>query len=207
MKRIIAYIAIALVALTASIPAAAQFRYGPTVGISLTNLHYKQDLFQVDKSVGFSAGIAAEFMFPGIGFGIDLGLGYEKRGAKLHMGDRPMWADMGIGTEQMDLHSIVLPIHLRFKYTRLGGIEDKIAPLVYAGPSFGFIAGHSKMGNAYDYAAADLGMDFGLGAEICKRWQVSAQYTLGLTYALKAKILTNFSARNRIWSVRCAYFF
>lgn len=186
------------------IPATAQFRYGPTVSAGVSDLHFKQDLFKVESTPSFGAGVVGEMMFPGIGFGIDIGLNYQKRGAKLYMGDLPMWGS--IGNKNMDLHCIVLPIHLRFKYTKLNGIEDKIAPLAYVGPSFGFIAGHSK-NNALEYAGADLGIDFGLGAEIFRKWQVSVEYTMGMTYALKAKILTNFSARNSVIGIRAAYLF
>lgn len=204
MKRKIATILIALIAVAS---ASAQFRYGPTIGVASTNLKFKQDLFEVKSQVGFSAGIAAEMMFPGIGFGIDLGLLYERRGAKLNMGQKEMWAWQGLGNETMNLHTIVVPFHLRFKYTRLNGVEDKIAPFVYAGPSFGILAGHSKVANTMDYAGADLAIDFGLGAELWRKWQISVCYNMGVTYALKAKILTNFSARNSAWGIRAAYLF
>lgn len=207
MTRKVTLLIISLLVLSVTLPCSAQFRYGPTVGVSLNDLHFKQDLFDVDKTVGYSAGIAAEMLFPGVGFGIDLGLFYEQRGAKLHLGQKEMWASQGLSTEQMRLHSIVLPLHLRFKYTRLNGVEDRIAPFAYAGPSFGFIAAHSKVANTMDYAGADLCMDFGVGAELFRHWQVSVSYTMGLTYAMKAKILTNFSARNRIWALRAAYLF
>ncbi len=187
--------------------ASAQFRYGPTVGISLTNLNFKQpEIMTVDKTIGYSAGIAAEMMFPGIGFGIDLGLYYEQRGAKLHMGERLIWSSQGLGTERAALHYLALPIHLRFKYTRMNGFEEKIAPIAFAGPTFGFLVGHSK-NPALDYAGGYLGLEFGLGAEILQRWQVTASYNLGVTYALKAKLLTNYSARNRSWNLRVAYLF
>lgn len=207
MKRILSIAFIVSALLFSAMSAKAQFRYGPTIGIAMTDLNFKQDLFTVDKCVGYSFGVAAEMMFPGIGFGIDFGLFYEQRGAKLHMGERKMWASQGIGTEQLRLHTIVLPVHLRFKYTRLNGVEDKIAPLAYVGPSLGFLAGHSKMGHALNYAGADLGIDFGIGAEIFKKWQVSVSYTMGMTYATKAKVLTNFSARNALWALRATYLF
>ena len=50
-------------------------------------------------------------------------------------------------------------------------------------------------------------MTAGGGAEIFKRWQVSLQYTWGLTYMLKTRKLENVSAQNRQWTVRVAYFF
>lgn len=61
-------------AILSGLTASAQFRYGPMVGVNVTDLKFKQDLITVDKSVGFSAGLATELMFPGIGFGVDAGL-------------------------------------------------------------------------------------------------------------------------------------
>ncbi len=177
------------------------------IGADMTNLHFKQpDILAVDKSVGFSAGLAAEMMFPGIGFGIDTGLYYEQRGATLDMGQKLLWSSQGLGRERSYLHYVVLPFHLRFKYTRLNGFEEKLAPIAFAGPSFGFLVGHSK-NPALDYAGGDMGVEFGLGAEIMQRWQVTGSYNMGMTYALKAKVLTNFSARNRTWNIRVAYLF
>lgn len=205
MKKFLVALAAAACLVAPSV-ASAQFRYGPTAGVTFTNLHFKQDLMTVDQAVGFGAGITGEMMFPGIGFGVDIGLAYEQRGAKLHMGEKLMWRAQGYDTERTYLHYITIPLHLRFKYTKLGGIEDKIAPMAYAGPTFGFLAGHSK-NPSMEYSAGTVSMEFGVGAEIWRHWQVSASYTLGMTYALKAKILTDYSAQNRVWAVRVAYLF
>lgn len=205
MKKFIFLIIITISLFSAS-KATAQFRYGPTAELGVTNLKFKQDLFDVSKQIGFGAGITGEMMFPGIGFGIDFGLSYEMHGAKLNMAQCELWDWMGVGNRNLRLHTLVLPVHLRFKYTRLNGVEDKIAPLLYVGPSFNFTVGHSK-NTALNYAGADMGMDFGVGAEIFKNWQVSASYTLGLTYAVKAKILTNFSARSNAWAFHVTYLF
>ncbi len=206
MKRKLISILLLFIATVGAVNMSAQFRYGGMVGANMTNLTFKQDLMTVDKSVGYSAGAIGEMMFPGIGFGIDLGLYYEKRGAKLHLGEREMWASQGLGTEKAYLHYLVIPIHLRFKYTRLNGFEDKLAPFIYAGPSVGFLVGHSKI-SSMEYAAGELGVDVGIGAEIMRNWQLSVSYNYGFTYALKDKILTNFSARNTTWAVRVAYLF
>ncbi len=205
MKKIMAAF-IAAVVLLIPDAATAQFRYGPTAGVTFTNLHFKQDLMQVNQTTGFSAGLTGEMMFPGIGFGVDIGLAYEMRGAKLHMGQRLMWSSQGLGICNTYLHYITIPIHLRYKYTRLGGVEDKIAPFAYAGPTFGFLAGHSK-NPAMEYAAGTVGIEFGAGLELFKNWQISASYNLGVTYALKTKILTDYSAQNRVCAVRIAYLF
>lgn len=206
MKKSI--ITLALAALTLALPASvsAQFRYGPTLGVDVTNLTFKQDLFTVDKAVGYSAGVVGEMMFPGIGFGIDFGVFYQQRGAVMHLGDKEMWRYMGLGTERSYLHYLEIPLHLRYKYTRIEGMDEYFAPFIFAGPDFGFLVAHNK-NVALDYAGGQIGISVGLGAEIYKHWQISGSYTWGTTYALRMKILTNDSARNRTWNLRVAYLF
>lgn len=205
MKKII-LAAIAAIALFSAPAAKAQFRYGPMIGASITDLKFKQDLFSGESSPGFSAGVIAEMMFPGIGFGIDLGLYFEERGAKINLGEREMWSSLGYGKERLGLHYLALPFHLRFKYTRMNGFEDILAPFVYAGPTFGIRLANSNI-KALDYSGGDLSLEFGLGGEILRKWQVSVSYNMGMTYVTRAKILTNFSARACEWNLRVAYLF
>lgn len=204
MKRKIVTILIAMMALIGSVETFAEFRFGPTAGVSMTNLRFKQDILGVDKTVGYSAGVVGELMFPGIGFGIDLGLMYDQAGADLKTRELQFFEEMG--DKRCYLHYIDIPFHLRFKYTRLNGFEDTLAPYVYAGPSFGFLVAHNDL-KVMDYATADLGIDFGIGAEIKRHWQVGVSYRMGVTYAMKAKIMANYSARNSAWALRVAYLF
>lgn len=206
MKKVYVAIIAMVVMMMASQPALAQFRWGATAGATLTNLNFKQDLFTVDKLMGASAGVKGEMMFPGIGFGIEFGLLYEMRGAKLHMGERLIWASQGYGTETTRLHYIDIPFHLKFKWTRMNGIEDYVAPFVQGGPTFNILAGHTK-NDAIKFANGGLGLTCGGGVELFKCWQVGAFYTWGMTYALKTRQLTDFSARNSTWDFRITYFF
>ncbi|MDE7385979.1 MAG: PorT family protein [Muribaculaceae bacterium] len=205
MKKLLSLIVL-VCSLAAVVPAAAQFRYGPTVGIDLTSLKFKQTLFDVDKSVGYTAGVQGELMFPGIGFGIDFAGLYTQRGATLNMGQREIWAADGYGRERSYLHYFEIPVNVRFKWTRMSGLEDYIAPYVFGGPSFSFLVAHNR-NKALDYAGGDLGVQVGLGFELFKHWQVQGSYTWGMTYALKTVKLDDFSARNRTWTLRVAYLF
>lgn len=206
MYRKIFSLVIAAICMFAVETASAQFRYGATVGADMTKLHFKQPLLDVKKNFGGTAGVVGELMFPGIGFGVDFGLIYEMRGAKLDLGKYDMWKDQGYGDERLTMHYLVVPFHLRFKYTRLNGFEDTLAPFVYAGPSIGFLAAHSKL-DCFSFPVGELGVDFGIGAEIKRNWQVQVSYTHGFTYACKDKTLTNFSARNSSWNIGVTYFF
>ena len=206
MKKKIATVIIALIAICAAPAAKAQFRYGPAAGVTISDLKFRQDLFTVDNSVGYSAGLQAEFMFPGIGFGLGLGVMYNQRGATLHMGEQLIWSSQGLGNERSYLHYLEIPFHLRFKYTRLNGFEDKLAPLVFAGPTFGIELAHNKL-DALKYSGGDLGITVGIGAEIFRNWQLTGSYTWGMTYVEKTRLLTDFSARSYSWDIRLAYYF
>ena len=190
-----------------------QFRYGPMAGVNINTLKFKQDLVDIKTNIGAQAGLEAELLFPGIGFGIDFGLLYNMEGANVDLGSRKIWSADGFKKTDVTLHMIQIPFHLRFKWTRLNGLEDYIAPFVFGGPDFSFMVAHNSIkGNAgvpspFKYAGGDLGLSCGGGVELWKHWQVTAQYTWGMTYLLKTRKLENYSAQNRQLSIRVAYLF
>ena len=77
---------------------------------------------------------------------------------------------------------------------------------MFGGPTLSLLAGHSKI-DALKYAFGEIGLQCGIGFEIMRRWQIQGSYTWGMTYALKTKLLDDFSAQNRTWSIRATYFF
>ncbi len=80
----------------------AQFRWGAQAGVNVNNLKFKQELVSVDKSTGFSVSVISEMMFPGIGFGLDIGLHYEM------VKPRCIWANARCGaTRAMATNSSV----------------------------------------------------------------------------------------------------
>ena len=204
MKKILT--AIIVMCVMCGMTANAQMRYGITGGVSINNLKFSQDLIQVDREVGFSAGGVAEYMFPGIGFAIDFGLLYSQRGATLHLGEKKVWASDGFNLERSYLHCVEIPINLRFKFHRLNGFEDYLAPFLFAGPSITFLAGHNDI-SALDYNGAEVGLQVGAGVELFKNFQLSGCRNWGMTNTLQTKKLDNFYARNRSWNIRLAYFF
>ncbi len=206
MKKLFCIIALSLIAAVVPARLSAQFRWAATAGVNINDLKFKQDIVDVKSTIGYGAGINGELMFPGIGFGVDFGLGYDQQGAKVNLGQKLIWSSLNYGDEQVYLHNLHIPVHLKFKYTRLNGIENKIAPLVFVGPEFNIQLAHGKC-KAFKYSGGDLGITVGVGAEIFRRWQLIGTYTWGMTYALKTKLLEDYSAKSRQWSVRLAYYF
>ncbi|MDE7411958.1 MAG: PorT family protein [Paramuribaculum sp.] len=208
MKRKIILSVIVAVCSLCAVTSYAEFRYGPTAGMTVSNLSFSQDnILTPQSTVGFSAGIFGEKMFPGIGFGVDIALAYEQRGATLDLGRWKLWNSQGYtGDSRLYLHYLSIPVHLRFKYTKLNGLEDYVAPFIYAGPSINFLLAHNGI-DCLDYNTAEIGIDIGIGAEIFRNWHISASYNFGVTDALGAKVLTDYNATNQTWSVRVAYLF
>lgn len=195
---------ISLLCLLISGTAMAEFRWGPTAGVNISKFEFKQDLIPIDQAVGFQGGIMGELMFPGIGFGMDFGLNYQCHSSKIHFGDKEVWASDGIGSPTSTLHNIQIPINLRFKYTRLNGIENTIAPFVYGGPVFSIIAGHNDV-QPLEYAHGYFGLQCGLGAELFRNFQVSAGYYWDMTYEMRTIKLSNFSAKAQGWNITFSY--
>ncbi len=204
MKRII--LSLLLIAAALSNVATAQFRWGASVGGNYNGFKFKQYLVDHHKAFGETAGVRGEMMFPGIGFGLEFGMLYSQRGGTIDLGDRLIWSSQGYGDERIFIHNIDIPFNLKFKWTRMQGIEDYVAPFVYGGPVISIQAAHSKC-DAIKYSGGDVGIVAGFGFEIFKRWQVAASYTWGMTYALKTKQLTDYSARNKTWDFHVTYFF
>lgn len=206
MKKLIILLIAVISTMVSPFVASAQFRYGPVAGVTLNNMVFKQDLVPISQTVGATAGVMSELMFPGIGFGLDLGLLYNQQGANVDLGSKKVWSSLGYGKEHVMIHAVEIPIHLKFKYTRLGGLEETIAPLVYGGPSFAIQAAHTNA-SAFKCSGGDLGLTVGAGAEILRHWQVTGSYTWGMTYLAKTRLLDDFSCRSRQWTVKVAYLF
>lgn len=207
MKKILS-IVLLCIAMFGSVTVSAQSttRWGVVVGADLTNMKFDQDLFSVDKNVGATAGVMGELMMPGIGFGFDASLLYTQRGAKLHLGERPVWAAEGYGKENCMMHFIEIPIHLKFKFKNLQGFENTLMPILFAGPEFSFLVAHSDI-EALKFPGGEFGVTVGAGAEILRKFQVNASYCWGLSYTAKTKLLDDFTARNRAWKLTVAYLF
>lgn len=202
MKRLFAILIVLAVALGAS----AKFRVGPTIGVNFDNYSWNQDLISTDMRVGYSAGALCEVMIPGIGFGFDFGLKYVNRGGQCGFGEQFVWSSDGIGDTDLRLHTIQVPLHLRFKWTRMDGFENYLAPFALAGPQFNFNVANSSC-PAIDRYKVSVGIAVGIGVEIFKRYQLSGGYVWDVTDDVQTYKLDNFSATLSGWMIDFAVMF
>ena len=183
-------------------------RWGVTVGGNYNEIHFKQsDIFDSDPMFGGSIGVTGDLMIPGVGFGIDGSILYTFRQGRVHFGDKRAWESQGIETQAVQLHYIDVPLNLKFRYSRLGGLESTIMPFVYAGPTFSFLAGHNKVGNALKYTTVNVLLHAGIGVELFNKVQISGGYSFSVGQNLGTKILDEHVAKHRTWFVQATYFF
>ncbi len=211
MKKAVFGLVAVFILMFSAIHSEAQMRWGVTVGADITGLKWSQSSFRTqpftsDQSTGYFAGVIGEYTIPGIGFCVDLGLQYAQRGATMNLGDFRVWSADGYGKERSYLHYIDIPLHVRFKYSNLNGIERIVAPFVFAGPSISILAAHNDL-DAFDYKPVVFGLEVGLGVELFRNYQLSASYNWDVTGAMKAVKLDNFSAKNRTWKIGLTYLF
>ena len=209
MRKHIKYI-IAVVALLCSLSSVAQpiRRWGVTAGGNYNEIHFKQsDIFASDRMFGGSVGLTGEMMIPGVGFGIDASILYTLRQGRLHLGDKTAWSSQGIENQAARLHYIDVPLNLKFRYSRLGGVESTIMPFVYAGPTFSFLAGHNKVGDALNYTRVSVLLHAGVGVELFNKVQLSGGYSFSIGQNLGTKLLDDNVAKHRTWFVQATYFF
>lgn len=204
-------LAVATIAAVATLSASAQFRYGPQIGANFSDMTFKQTIVGVSPTVNPAAGLACEFIFTSFGLGIDFGLGYSATGANVNLGEKPIWSLQGYGDERVMIHNLQIPLHLRFKWTKMQGFEDYLAPFIYGGPDFNIQLAHSSHNrngsNAFKFSGGDVALTCGFGLEIMRNWQASFGYSWGVTYSLRTSLLENYSTRSRGWNVKISYLF
>ncbi|MDE7381446.1 MAG: PorT family protein [Muribaculaceae bacterium] len=202
MKKIVAVILLTLCFLSAK----AELRWGPVVGTDMSSFFWKQNLTDTHARLGFNAGVMSEIMIPGIGFGVDFALRYNQHSASVNFGEREVWSVDGFRKENVTVHALQIPVNLRFKWTRLEGLEQYIAPFAYAGPVISFTLGTSCK-KIIEHPEACFGVQVGGGVELFEHWQLSGGYYWGVSYEIRTIKLDNFSARPQGWNINVAYLF
>jgi hypothetical protein len=191
---------------TAAMTAQTSSRWGITAGANMNEIHFKQhDILTVDKMWGPQVGVMGEMNFSGIGFGVEGGLLYSLKQGKVHYNDRTAWSSLGFGKETVAMHYIDVPLHLKFKYHRLGGTESTIMPLVYVGPQFSFLA-HGTHGDINKYPPVNVYLDMGAGCELMERVQLRAGYNFSVGQSFHTRLLDENVAKNRTWYVNVTWF-
>ena len=205
MKKIILFITTLLIA-TAAASGQTTSRWGITAGATINEVHFKQhDIVPSKRAVGPQLGVTGEMNFSGIGFGVEGSLLYSLKQGKVNYGERTVWESQGFGDEMVSMHYLDVPLHLKFKYNRLGGAESTIMPMVYVGPQFSFLM-HGNHGNINKYSPVSVYLDMGLGCELMERVQLRGGYNFSIGQSFHTKMLDENVAKNRTWYFNVTWF-
>ena len=203
MKKSIFCVAL-VAAMFLAIPANAQFKFGPKVGINTSTLSLGGDLSKTFKSEnisGFTGGLMAEFTVPIIGIGLDASVMYTRKGSTLKE------VTTGISKDQ-HADYVEIPINLKYKFS-LPVVGSVLAPFVYAGPSFGFKVG-DNFEDQYKDKSFETAINVGIGVELFNHLQVAGQYGWGLGKAMEIDnnyLNTALNGKSRAWTITAAYLF
>lgn len=184
------------------IPASAQFKFGPRLGIEVNSLHFDESIFSSDNRAGFTGGLEAEFTVPLIGVGADLSVMYVHRTSQ--------WMRDNISAGNVKSDYIEIPLNFKYKLS-LPAISSIIAPYVFTGPSFAFLCSKKAISEFVEAKKCDIAWNVGIGVELIKHLQIGASYGIGLTKPLQAIKIAGEGAgiegKNRYWTVTAAWLF
>lgn len=203
MKKSIFCVAF-VAALFLVIPANAQFKFGPKVGMNISTLSLGGNLsdnFKSNNITSFTGGLMAEFMVPVIGVGLDASVMYTRKGSDLK--EITTGASKSQHTDYVEI-----PINLKYKFS-LPVVGSVMAPFIYAGPSFGFKVG-DNFADQYKNKSFETAINVGIGLEFFNHLQIAGQYGWGLGKAMEfeSDVLNSaLNGKSRAWTVTAAYLF
>lgn len=203
-------ITVALIAVFA-VPATAQFKIGPRLGVAVNKLHFSSakdaldDAINTENRAGFTGGLTAEFIAPAIGIGVDASLMYVRRSVKT-IADP---ADPDVDSKNLKRDYFEIPINLKYKFS-LPIAGSVISPFLTTGPSFAFATSKEAIQNAYKNKAVDVAWNVGFGLELIKHIQIAASYGFGISKSLTKYVGINdidVEGKTRCWTITAAYLF
>ena len=205
MKRLTLLITVLLV-IAAAATGQTTSRWGITAGATINEVHFKQsDIVPSKRAMGPQLGVTGEMNFSGIGFGVEGSLLYTLKQGKVNYGDRTVWSTLGAGNETVSMHYLDVPLHLKFKFNRLGGAESTIMPMAFVGPQFSFLM-HGNHGELNKYSPVSVYLDMGIGCELMERVQLRGGYNFSVGQSFHTKVLDDNVAKNRTWYFNLTWF-
>ncbi len=192
---------LAMVIGASSMPASAQFKFGPKVGLTVNDLHFNKSVVDADNQTGWTAGLMTEFTVPVIGLGFDLSAMYVRRNTKFLV-------ENNLSKDNRDY--IEIPLNLKYKFS-LPIVSKILVPYLGVGPSVSFLTSRRNIENAYKNKSVDWAMNFGFGVQLLSHLDINARYGLGLTKAVRAVDSSldkaGIEGKNRYWTISLAYLF
>ena len=165
-------------------PSLAQFKFGVTGGLNISQFHVSDDTYKeyVDRNrPGFVIGPTVVYNIPKSGLGFDLSALYDLRGAKSKSLE---------DSESVFCKSLQFPVNIRYGHK----FDNMFYGFVFTGPQFGFNLGSKEsliaigtgktsghaMERRWRNNSTSFCWDFGVGGVVFENVQVRISYNLAL---------------------------
>ncbi|MDE7403030.1 MAG: PorT family protein [Muribaculaceae bacterium] len=206
MKKIATALLLAVVALTTSFQARAEFNYGIKAGVNIEHMKISKDLLDANNRAGYTVGVTGEYIAPVIGLGVDLSVMFSRMYATMYTED----AKMRTGGSFIEI-----PVHLKYRIS-IPAISSVLRPYIFTGPNAAIKVSGSE--SFFYTKRAQWGWDLGLGLEFFKHLQIGAGYTFGMNNIAKiiytetgnsnyGEVSNTIKLRNNYWTITAAYMF
>lgn len=206
-KTLISLAAAFIVTICAALPAQAQLKFGPKIGMTVNSLHFNESVFDSDNRSGFTGGVMLQFIAPVVNLGFDASVMYVRRNLDATIEENG-------ASDRIVSHRDYIEIPINLKYMiGLPAIGKIVSPFVTTGPSFAFLTSGTGINEAFKNKTFDVAWNFGFGLEIVQKVQVAASYGLGLSNSVVDRLsggaLNNIDidGKTRCWTITAAYLF
>ena len=194
-----------LMAVAFAMPSKAQFKFGVTGGLNMTNVNTKDLPASVKSRTGFFVGPTVKFSFPMLPIAIDAAAVYDQREGKAGEGDY---------TQTIKSQSIQIPINLRYGV----GLGDMAEVFLFAGPQWAINVGDSEFKwnstDSYSLKKSTFSINVGIGATVLSHIQLTANYNIACGKSANLDVwdavsnaTKSYNSRNNTWQIGAAYLF
>ena len=215
MERKIRLLIIA-VAMMATLTTNAQVKVGVKGGIDVTEMSFKNDVFNADNRLGWFIGPTLKIGMPLVGFSVDVSALYNQREATIDVYYSPEGSSYAEPLNALKTKQVLVPVN-----ARLGmGLGDVANVFVFAGPQVAFCLGDESQ-NLTDYkedaaewqlSSSNFSVNLGGGFTI-GHLQFTANYNIGIgktgdvTWQETAEEMTKNKGSYKGWQIAATYFF
>lgn len=189
---------VAIIAITASLPAAAQVSLGVRGGFTLNKMHFDREIINSENRIGYSAGLVLDINIPVTGLGVEASAMYTHRENKLYDDNHTY-----------KRHYIEVPVYARYRLA-IPVVEKIVAPYVFTGPNFSFMFKDDAPTNIKNSKTC-TSWDVGAGVDLFKHLRVSATYGIGMSKAMeyidREYTGETVTGKDKHWTVSAAWMF
>ena len=202
-------IAVLATALTLSVNASAQVKFGLKGGINTSEVSVNDDVWKTDNRLGFFIGPTVKFTLPIVGMGMDISALYEKRESKMKSEDGKLGSV--VSREQL-----AIPINARYSF----GLGETANIFLFAGPQVAFNLGKKDKEIVPEVAdwtlkSSNFSINLGIGCTLASHLQATIGYNIALGKTGEVELSTKgveaskkkYDGRSNAWQLGVAYFF